>query len=68
MQLADSPYDYTATSYSAMPYRNSGIYRVTGTSATIQGMGKQVHRVRVKAVQGNTVIAQTDWRYFDYRN
>jgi len=68
LQLANSPYDYSATSYSAMPYSNGGIYRVTGTIVTVQGMGKQVHRLRVKALQNNVVIAQTDWRYFNYSN
>lgn len=67
LQLADTPYDYSATSYSPMPYSNGGIYRVTGTTVTVQGMGKQLHRLRVKALQNNVVIAQTDWRYFDYK-
>jgi len=68
LQLADAPYDYTATSFSPMPYSNGGIYPTTGTSVTVQGMGKQVHRLRVKAIQNNNVIAQTEWRYITYNN
>lgn len=67
-QLADAPYDYTATSFSPMPYSNGGIYSATGTSVTVQGMGKQVHRLRVKALRNNNMIAQTEWRYITYNN
>jgi hypothetical protein len=68
LQLSNAPYDYTATVYSPMPYANGGIYTTTNTSITVQGMGKQVHRVRVKAIKNATVIAVTPWSYFDYVN
>ena len=68
LQLADKPYDYTATSFSPMPYSNQGIYPTTGTSITIQGIGKQVHRLRVRAIKNGQIIAATSWRYFNYNN
>ncbi|WP_345211003.1 hypothetical protein [Mucilaginibacter gynuensis] len=39
LQLADKPYDYTATAFSPMPYANRGISPTTGTSVTVEGMG-----------------------------
>jgi hypothetical protein len=67
LQLADDPYNYTATSFSAPPYDNGGIYKTTSTSVTVQGMGMQVHRVRVRAMVGLEILAETEWRYFNYR-
>jgi hypothetical protein len=66
LQLSNSPYNYSATSYSPMPYSNKGFYSTTQTAITVQGMGKQVHRVRVLALSAGQTIAITTWRYFDY--
>lgn len=66
LQLADAPYDYSATSYSEMPYSNRGFYLTNSNSVTVQGMGKQVHRVRVKAIGHGKIIQVSDWRYFNY--
>jgi hypothetical protein len=68
LQLADKPYDYTAIAFSPMPYANQGIYPTTGTSVTVEGMGKQVHRLRVRAIKNGQIIAATSWRYFNYIN
>ena len=66
MQLADAPYDYSATSFSEMPYSNRGFYLTNSNRVTVQGMGKQVHRLRVKAIGHGKVILVSDWRYFNY--
>lgn len=66
LQLSNNPFDYSATSYSPMPYSNQGIYQTAATTVTVQGMGKQVHRVRVKAIKGSSVVSVTPWCYFTY--
>jgi hypothetical protein len=68
LQLADAPYDYTATSFGPPPYANGGIYKTFDTNISIQGMGKQVHRLRVKAIVNGQIVEETPWRYFNYRN
>jgi len=68
LQLADAPYDYTATSFGPPPYANGGIYKTNGTNIRIQGMGKQVHRLRVKAFVNGQIVEETPWRYFNYSN
>jgi hypothetical protein len=66
VELSDAPFDYTATEFYPMPYGNQGIYRTTSTSVSFQGMGKQVHRFKVIAKQGDITIAETPWRYINY--
>ena len=69
VECSSRPYDYSATKFSPIPCGGGSCkFSTTESSFTFNGVGKQVHRLKVIAKKRDEIIAESPWRYINYNN
>jgi len=69
VECASRPFDYSATQFYPIPCGDEPCqFSTTESSFTFNGVGQQVHRLKVIAKKRYKIIAESPWRYINYNN